>query len=237
MNLSDSAAFQARKYELVDPDVRLMLQVQNDNAAAFEELVTRYQDRLIHIFEHLVPNRAMGEELAQEVFLRVYRARKTYTPEAKFSTWLFTIANNVASNAIRSLSKRKEIQLGQAAPNASGVISLEHLAPAASGFMPTRRLDKEELAEAVRMALQSLNERQRMAMLLSRFEGMSYEDIGRTMGLSVQAVKSLTSRAREKLREILEPYVESGTRIVPPEHRSESKEIEDSTDTSDDREG
>lgn len=214
-----------------------MLQVQNDNAAAFEELVARYQDRLIHIFEHLVPNRAMGEELAQEVFLRVYRARKTYTPEAKFSTWLFTIANNVASNAIRSLSKRKEVQLGQPAPNASGAVSLEHLAPASSGFMPSRRLDKEELAEAVRAALQSLNERQRMAMLLSRFEGMSYEEIGRTMGLSVQAVKSLTSRAREKLREILEPYIETGARIESPSRPSSPEPDEEISDTTDELEG
>ncbi|MEZ6106916.1 MAG: sigma-70 family RNA polymerase sigma factor [Pirellulaceae bacterium] len=226
MNLSDSAAFQARKYELVDPDVRLMLLVQNDNAAAFEELVSRYQDRLIQIFDHVVPNRAMGEELAQEVFLRVYRARKTYSPDAKFSTWLFTIANNVASNAIRSLSKRKEIQLGHAAPNGSGIVTLEHLAPAASGFMPARRLDRKELTETVRRAIQSLNERQRMAMLLSRFEGMSYEDIGKTMGLSVQAVKSLTSRAREKLREILEPYIAEGRDIGVEESDDTPEEFE-----------
>lgn len=218
MTLSDSAAFLARKYEMIDPDVRLMLQVRDDHAAAFEELVQRYQARLVGVLEHLVPRRELAEDLAQEVFLRVYRARKSYVPGAKFSTWLFTIANNVASNAQRSLSKRREVQLGSGNSEGSGAVSLEHLAPAASGFMPARRAEREELASIVRWAIQSLNERQRMAMLLSRFEGMSYEEIGETMGMSVQAVKSLMSRAREKLRQLIEPYLEDGTGMVqgPP---------------------
>ena len=80
MSLSDSAAFLARKYEMIDPDVRLMLQVQNDNAAAFEELVSRYQSRLVGVMEHLVPKRELAEDLAQEVFMRVFRARKTTFP-------------------------------------------------------------------------------------------------------------------------------------------------------------
>ena len=108
MSLSDSAAFLARKYEMIDPDVRLMLQVQNDNAAAFEELVSRYQSRLVGVMEHLVPKRELAEDLAQEVFMRVFRARKNYVPGAKFSTWLFTIANNVASNAKRSVSSGRK---------------------------------------------------------------------------------------------------------------------------------
>ncbi len=86
-------------YELRDPDVRLMLEVRDDNAAAFEELMLRYQNRLVTVLDHLVGGRDQAEDLAQEVFLRVYRSRKRYTPGAKFSTWLFTIANNVAANA------------------------------------------------------------------------------------------------------------------------------------------
>ena len=105
--LSDTTA---QNYELRDPDVRLMLQVRDDNAAAFEELVVRYQGRLITVLEQLVHKRDVAEDLAQEVFLRVFRARKTYQPGAKFSTWLFTIANNVASNALRSLARRREVQ-------------------------------------------------------------------------------------------------------------------------------
>ena len=103
MAVSESTA---QRYALRDPDVRLMLEVRDDNAAAFEELMLRYQGRLVTILTHLVGNRDQAEDLAQEVFLRVYRARKRYVPGAKFSTWLFTIANNVASNARRSRARR-----------------------------------------------------------------------------------------------------------------------------------
>jgi RNA polymerase sigma-70 factor (ECF subfamily) len=84
----------ARRYALRDPDVRLMLEVRDDSASAFEELVLRYQGRLLAVLEHLVGNRDQAEDLTQEVFLRVYRSRKSYVAGAKFSTWLFTIANN-----------------------------------------------------------------------------------------------------------------------------------------------
>ena len=111
MQLSDSVIKKSKHYESIDPDVRLMLQVQSDDAGAFEELTRRYQNRLLRVMEHLVSNRDMAEDLAQEVFLRVFRSRKSYIPGAKFSTWFFTIANNVASNALRNRSRRKEINL------------------------------------------------------------------------------------------------------------------------------
>ncbi len=187
-----------------------MLQVRDGSAAAFEELVLRYQNRLIAVLDHLVRGRVQAEDLAQEVFLRVYRARHTYTPGAKFSTWLFTIANNVASNALRTMSRRKEVNVFGDRSTDTNAQTLESMAKAASGLMPTRQLDKAEMSEIVRMAIDALNERQRMAVLLSKFEGMSYIDIGKTMGLSTQAVKSLLSRARGKMREILEPYMQSG---------------------------
>ena len=212
MAISESTA---QKYELSDPDVRLMMQVRDDNAAAFEELVSRYQGRLISVLEQLVRGQGIAEDLAQDVFLRVYRARKNYVPGAKFSTWLFTIANNVASNALRTLSRRKEVGVSTPRNQRTDTHSLEELAKAASGLMPARLLDKSEMAEIVQAAMQSLNERQRMALLLSKFEGMSYVEIGEAMDLSVQAVKSLLSRARTSLREVLEPYMQEGQR--PPE--------------------
>src|SRR5262245_66632787 len=86
-----------------------MLQVRAGDGEAFEELVERYKNRLLTVLEHLVGNREQAEDLAQEVFLRVFRARDRYEPGAKFSTWLFTIANNVASNALRSRSRRREV--------------------------------------------------------------------------------------------------------------------------------
>src|SRR5687768_3547825 len=201
------------RYDLHDPDVRLMLQVRSGNAPAFEELVLRYQNRLLTILEHLVGNREQAEDLAQETFLRVFRARDRYEPGAKFSTWLFTIANNVASNALRSRSRRREVGVPESNGSESGVLSLEQLAKATSGFMPTRALDKAEQAEMVRHAVAALSERQRMALLLAKFEGMSYQDIADSMDLSVQAIKSLLSRARVNLKEILTPYVEQGTRL------------------------
>ena len=197
-------------YEDLDPDVRLMLQVRDDNAAAFEELVTRYQARLLSLFRHLIRGKDQSEDLAQEVFLRIYRARKRYVPGAKFSTWLFKIAHNVASNALRSASRRREVNIVSRSSGALPSYSLDGLAQAASGLMPTRQLDTAERAEMVRLAMDSLNDRQRMALLLSKFEGMTYADIAETMDLSTAAIKSLLSRARGNLREILEPYIDKG---------------------------
>ena len=203
----------ARRYELQDPDVRLMLLVRDDDAAAFEELMLRYQRRVITVLEHLVGQRDLAEDLAQDVFMRVYRSRKTYIPGSKFSTWLFTIVNNVASNARRSLARRKEVQInnpaGQSGPQSAN--PLDRLALESSGLMPTRQLDKTEMGSVVRQAVQSLNERQRMAVLLSKFEEMSYNDIAETMGMSVQAIKSLLSRARANLKIALQPYLQEGS--------------------------
>lgn len=211
-NSPANGANQPISYEQVDPDVRLMLQVKQGSAAAFEELVLRYQGRLLTVLEHLVNDREQAEDLAQEVFLRVFRARERYEPGARFSTWLFTIANNVALNSQRSKSRRREVGVVERMGTDSTPIQLDQLALAASGQMPARALDKAEAAEVVRLALESLNPRQRMALLLSKFEGMSYHDIAATMDMTVQATKSLLSRARENLRVILSPYVENGIR-------------------------
>jgi RNA polymerase sigma-70 factor, ECF subfamily len=214
LSVSQTALGQTQpvSYEQADPDVRLMLQVRAGSAAAFEELVLRYQARLLTVLEHLVNNREQAEDLAQEVFLRVFRARERYEPGAKFSTWLFTIANNVASNSLRSKSRRKEVGVPERYTGDSQAMQLDQLALAASGQMPARALDKAEAAEVVRVALEALNPRQRMALLLSKFEGMSYQDIASSMEMTVQATKSLLSRARENLRMILSPYVENGIR-------------------------
>lgn len=184
-----------------------MLQVRDGNASAFEELVRRHQQRLLNILTHLAPTKGQAEDLVQEVFLRVYRSRARYTPTAKFSTWLYTIASNVASNARRSKARRKEVSVQPASNDASTGVSLDNLAKASSGLMPTRQLAASEIGEVVQAAIASLNDRQRMALLLSKFEHMSYADIASTMDLSIPAVKSLLSRARESLREILQPYM------------------------------
>ncbi len=211
MGISDSTI---ARYTLHDPDVRLMLQVRDDDAAAFEELMLRYQDRLVTVLEHLVNSRDTAEDLAQDVFLRVYRSRKTYQPGAKFSTWLFTIANNVASNSRRSRSRRKEVILDSNPNNSQEIHGLDQIAVAASSFIPARRLDKEEIQSAVRTAIGTLNDRQRMAVLLNKFENMSYDEIAETMELTPKAIKSLLSRARGNLRTVLEPYLERGAAVI-----------------------
>ncbi len=187
-----------------------MLEVRDGSATAFEELVLRYQHRLVAVLQHLVGNRDWAEDLAQEVFLRIYRARKTYVPGAKFSTWMYTIANNVAANALRNRSRRREVSLETQQSGLSGARPMERLLQASSGQMPARQLDKAETRQMVRMALEALNDRQRMAVLLSKFEEMSYADIAEAMELSPQAIKSLLSRARVNLRDVLEAYMEHG---------------------------
>ena len=208
MVVSESSA---RRYAL-DPDVRLMLAVRDDNAASFEELVARYQGRLMTVLRHQVGSRELAEDLAQNVFLRVYRARKSYEPGAKFATWLFTIANNEAAKALRSQSRRHEVTLASSDSGPMGSRPLDRMLQASSGQMPARQLAKAEMRDIVRMALETLSERQRMAVLLSKFEGMSYAEIAEAMDLSPQAVKSLLTRARENLREVLQPYLERGDR-------------------------
>jgi len=209
LSISESTA---ERYTLADPDVRLMLQVRDNDAHAFEELVLRYQNRLLSLLAHMVGQRDLAEDLTQEVFLRVYRARNNYVPGAKFSTWLFTIAGNVASNARRTTARRREVSLAPRASE-SGPQTLEAIALAASGLMPTRQLDKAELCAAVQQAIGSLNDRQRMAVLLAKFEHFSYSDIAEVMDMSPQAIKSLLSRARCNLREALQPYLDRGTMI------------------------
>ena len=129
MVVSESSAL---RYAL-DPDVRLMLEVRDGSAAAFEELVLRYQVRLLRVLEHLVGSRELAEDLAQEVFLRVYRAREQYVAGAKFATWLFTIANNAASNALRNRARRHEINLYGRDSGPMGARPLDRLIQAGSG--------------------------------------------------------------------------------------------------------
>jgi RNA polymerase sigma-70 factor (ECF subfamily) len=192
---------------LRDPDVQLMLRVKDGDEAAFGKLVAAYQDRLINIFVNLVGNEEAAQDLTQELFLRIYRARHGYEPNAKFSTWVYRIATNLASNSRRTKGRRKEVQLKASESGPMGTRPAERLLADKSALMPTRQLDKRELQQLVREAMETLNDRQKMAVLLHKFEDLSYTDIGEAMEMSPQAVKSLLSRARENLRVKLEPFV------------------------------
>lgn len=196
---------------LRDPDVRLMLRAKAGDETAFTKLVANYQDRLVGVLAHLLQNKEAAEDLAQEVFLRIFRARHGYEPTAKFSTWLFRIANNLANNQRRDTGRRKEVALNVNDSGPLGPRPAERLIAEKSGLMPTRQYDKAEMCAMVQAALATLNENQRMAVLLHRFEEMSYADIAAALETTPTAVKSLLSRARDNLREALEPYVRQGT--------------------------
>jgi RNA polymerase sigma-70 factor (ECF subfamily) len=205
---------------LRDPDIRLMLRVRDDEPGAFEQLVDQYQHRLVAVMHHVVGNAEEAEDLAQEVFLRVYRARQKYRPRSKFSTWLFTIANNLALNSIRSRQRKPVVPLAVHESGPLGPRPAEQLVHDRGGG-PTHRLAQEELAAVIREALDGLNERQRVAVVLNKFEDMNYAEIAEVMGLTTKAVKSLLSRARENLRAALTGYIYMDSEPVPVEGAEE----------------
>jgi len=198
-----------------DPDTRLMIGVRDDEPGAFEELVARYQGRLVGVMHHLVGNAEEAEDLAQEVFLRVYRARKKYRARAKFSTWLFTIANNLALNALRARQRKPAVRFDTRDSGPLGARPAEQLLAASSGSQPIRRIQQNELSDVIRRALDALNERQRLAVVLNKFEDMNYAEIAEVMGLTVKGVKSPLCRARMNLRDALKDYVFMDGRPIP----------------------
>ena len=142
----------------------------------FEEIVERFQNRLVAVMHHLVGNAEEAEDLAQEVFLRVYRARKKYRARCKFSTWLFTIANNLAANALRSRRRKPIVPLPTHDSGPLGPRPAEQLMQD-SGSQPIEKVQRQERAVLIRRALDGLNERQRLALLLNKFEDMNYAEI------------------------------------------------------------
>jgi RNA polymerase sigma-70 factor (ECF subfamily) len=155
---------------------------------------------------HLVGNREEAEDLCQEVFLRIYKARKGYRPRAKFSTWLYTIANNLALNHLRKTGRNLSILFDKRAANSRACAPIAQQLIGREGT-PSSQMRQAELADLVRAALSVLNEDQKVAVLLNKFEEMSYAEIADVMGRSQPAVKSLLARARNHLREHLEPYL------------------------------
>src|SRR5262245_46575937 len=201
---------------LRDPDVRLMLRVRDDEPGAFEELVEAYQHRLVAVLHHLLGSAEEAEDLAQEVFLRVYRSRQKYRARSKFSTWLFTIANNLALNSLRRRQRKPAVPLDVRDSGPLGPRPAEQLVRDPSG-QPAQRLQQQELAAVIQVALDGLNERQRMAVVLNKFEDMNYAEIAEVMDLTTKAVKSLLSRARANLRAALSAYIYMDGEAAPEE--------------------
>ena len=183
-----------------------MLRVQNDDAAAFAELVQRYGALVFGRFYRRLGDRQEAEDLTQDVFLRLYRHRKRYRPRAKFATWLFHIVQNLLRNALRSRMRHPCTRL-EAVVCTLGEEVLMQGGLAKQNDGPSHRLERTELTEVVRGAVAQLAQRQRTAMELHQFREWSYAQVAAEMHMTAKAAKSLLYRARNQLRESLHPFV------------------------------
>ncbi len=178
-----------------DPDIDVMLRFQRGDEKAFETLVTRHQRNVLNLIYRYLGNASQADDAAQEVFIKLYRARDKYTPKAKFSTWLYRITVNHCLNEIRSRKSQP-----------TSVAPIEEVTEEGQTASPDDQIHQGELRQTVKEAIDSLPENQRMAVILARYEEMSYEEIAETMKTSLEAVKSLLHRAKESLQQKLSGY-------------------------------
>jgi RNA polymerase sigma-70 factor, ECF subfamily len=193
--------------EELDPksDAAIMLRVAEGDEAGFNYLATKYHRPMIHFLYRMVGNQAVAEELAQEVFLRVYRARSSYRAEARFTTWLYRIATNLAVNHARDTRHERNAQtvyLDQPDPETGTTPDVADDEPTAE-----QQLMRDERMAAIRLHVMALPERQRMAVLMHKYQGMDYRQIGEVLKLSESATKSLLFRAYQTLRDKLKDFV------------------------------
>lgn len=186
-------------------DSAIMLELRAGNMDAFDILLAKYRKPIVHFMYRMVHNQAVAEELAQEVFLRVYRSRETYRAEARFSTWLYRIATNLGVNHARDTKRERSastIYLDE--PDSETGTTPD--VPDATPSVENRLLNDERLA-AIRQHVMALPERQRTAVLMHKYEGLDYKQIGEVLKLSESATKSLLFRAYQTLREKLKEFV------------------------------
>lgn len=187
-----------------DPGVRLMLAYQGGDDGAFSDLVHQYSGQVFALLTRFLGPIAEREDLVQDVFLRVVRARERYTASARFSTWLFRIVYNMSVNHTQRSTKTAAMPLGPSGEDGAGGWELDD--PAA--VEPVTELERGDVVLAVRHAIAKLPESQRMALVLAKYEELPYTEIGVVLGTSEKAVKSLVHRARENLRVTLAPWLE-----------------------------
>ncbi len=184
-------------------DVQLMLDVKAGDDVSFDCLLQKYRSPLVNFLYRMVRDTATAEDLAQEVFLRVYRARKQYVPSAKFTTWLFRIATNLALNSVRD-SRYRKMEIALDAPVEEDEAPRE--LPAREMRIDEHMIERSR-AEIIRRAVAALPEKQRAAVLLHKYEEMEYGEIAKILDCSESALKSLLFRAYENLRVQLAPLV------------------------------
>jgi RNA polymerase sigma-70 factor (ECF subfamily) len=186
-----------------DVDVTLMLRVGTGDEQAFEELIERHQNAVIGTVAKMLGNSSDAEDIAQQVFIRLWKSAPRYQPTAKFTTFLFTIARNLVFNESRRRSRKKEYSMEEREDDF-------HLqTPDTQNVSPDQGMLHAELQKSVDLAIAALPEKQRLAVILRRYEGMPYDEIGRVLELSIPAVKSQLFRARNTLRDSLKDYLDS----------------------------
>ena len=186
-------------------DTEVMLRAQAGDDAAFDYLVQKFRRPLVSFMYRMARNLAVAEELSQEVFLRVYRSRQSYAAEAKFTTWLYRIATNLALNHIRD-TKHERPENSVALDESDEETGLAMQVPDPSLTAEQRMLRNERL-RAIRKHVEALPERQRMAVIMHKYQSMDYREISKVLKLSESATKSLLFRAYETLREKLKDFV------------------------------
>ena len=180
----------------LDYDAELMLRVKDGDGASFGVLLEKHRSSVVHFLYRMVQNPAVAEELAQEVFLRVYRSRATYEPTAKFTTWLFRIATHLALNSLRdNKNERLQDRLDEDASSDLPVRQVSDGRPSVE-----QRMVYQAKLDEVRRAIGALPEKQRAAVLMHKYEEMEYAQIAKVLSCSESAVKSLLFRAYEALR-------------------------------------
>ena len=189
----------------VETDLDLMLRVRDGDAVSFEVLLRRYRLPMVSFFRRMLRDQTLAEDLAQEVFLRVYKSRERYQPNARFTTWLYRIATNLALNAIRD---RRDEMSGVGDDDSDGHSILQQFASPLPNAENT--LVALERAKIIRQAVESLPENQRAAVILHKYQEVDYRQIAGILNVSESAVKSLLFRAYETLRLRLEPMLREG---------------------------
>ncbi len=186
-------------------DAEIMLRVGHGDDAGFDFLITKYRRPIVHFMFRMVHNQAVAEELAQEVFLRVYRSRATYRAEARFSTWLYRIATNLGVNHARDTKHERaasNIYLDQPDAETGTTPDVADSTP-----LVEMSLLRDERMQAIRTQVMALPERQKSAVLMHKYQDMDYKQIGEVLKLSESATKSLLFRAYQTLRERLKDFV------------------------------
>lgn len=206
-----------------DTDILLMQRIKSGDVQSFDELFERHHKRVLNIIYKYIGNKQSAEDLVQEVFLRVYKSRHSYKPTAKFTTWLYTIVKNLCFKEFRK-SSQKIYSIEANAGNSEIKSTQYFFAKGGSVYgtglreedrirqdqvtLPSEIIEKEEITRRIKEVIEGLPPKQRIAVILNKYECLSYQEIADSIGISIKAVKSLLCRARINIKDKLSAYVD-----------------------------